>query len=224
VGDSPIYGLDQEVPLQIYVPYTQHPGDLAWLVVRAASGQNNPAGLASLASVIRKQMSAIEPNEPVNRVVTMDEYLSKSLAWRRYLMLLLSVFAAVGLVIATVGIYGVISYSVSRRTHEIGIRMALGAQVGDVLRMVIWRGMSLTLLGVAMGLAAALALMRVLNNLVFYLDLKKEVSSTLFNVSATDPATFALITLLLVCVALIASYIPARRATKVDPLQALRHE
>jgi putative ABC transport system permease protein len=224
VGDSPIYGLDQEVPLQIYVPYMQHPGDLAWLVVRAAPGQNNPAGLASLAPVIRKQMSAIEPNEPVNRVVTMDEYLSKSLAWRRYLMLLLSVFAAVGLVIATVGIYGVISYTVSRRTHEIGIRMALGAQASNVLQMVIWRGMSLVLIGVALGLAAALALTRVLNNLVFYIDLKKEVSSTLFNVSATDPATYTLITLLLVGVALIASYIPARRATKVDPLQALRHE
>jgi putative ABC transport system permease protein len=141
----------------------------------------------------------------------MDERLSKSVAQRRFQMLLLGVFAGIALVIATVGIYGVISYAVSQRTHEIGIRMALGAQERDVLRMVVRRGMHLTFIGVAIGLAAALALTRIMQNL-------------LFNVSATDPATFSLIALLLIGVALIASYIPARRATKVDPLQALRHE
>src|SRR5262249_19651056 len=178
------------------------------------SDQNNSddmASMASLAAAIRNQMQTIDPNEPLFQVFKMDEHLSSSLAERRFQTLLLGVFAGIALIIATVGIYGVISYAVSRRTHEIGVRMALGAQAGDVLRMVIWQGMRLTLVGVALGLATALALTRVLKNL-------------LFEMSATDPATFVSIALLLVGVALIASYIPAWRATKVDPLQALRHE
>src|SRR5262245_45566592 len=169
------------------------------------------ANLSGLAAAIRNQAQAIDPNEPVYQVTRMDERLSNTVAERRFQTLLLSLFAGIALVIAAVGIYGVVSYAVSRRTHEIGVRIALGAQAGDVLRMVIWRGMRLTLVGVALGLAAALALTRVLKNL-------------LFEMSATDPATFAMISLLLVGVALIASYIPARRATKVNPLQALRHE
>ncbi|MGH9936798.1 MAG: ABC transporter permease, partial [Blastocatellia bacterium] len=214
VGDTHHLGLDQEVRPEVYLPYMQRPNEMMSLrlVVRATSGQNNPTSLASssnLAGAIRNQAQAIEPNEPVSQVVTMDERLSNSTAGRRFQMLLLGVFAAVALVIATVGIYGVISYAVSSRTHEIGIRMALGAQASDVLRMVVWRGMRLALIGVALGLGAALALTRVMKNL-------------LFNVSATDPATFALIALLLIGVALIACYIPARRATKVDPLVALR--
>jgi len=164
-----------------------------------------------LTAAIRDQVRAIDPNETVFPVIKMDERMSNAVAERRFQTLLLGFFSGIALVIAMVGIYGVISYAVSRRTHEIGVRMALGAQAGDVLRMVLWRGMSLTLIGVALGLAAALALTRVLKNL-------------LFEVSVTDPETFALIALLFVGVALIASYIPARRATKVDPLQALRHE
>jgi putative ABC transport system permease protein len=219
VDDTRHSGLDREVRPEVYLPYMQHSDIDMYLTLaaRVASNQNNPASLSNLAAAIRNQVRAVEPNEPVNQVVTMDERLSNSIAGRRYVMILLSIFAAVAFVIATVGIYGVISYAVSQRTHEIGIRMALGAQASDVLRMVIWRGMSLTLIGVALGLAAALALTRVLKNQFFDTNL-------LFNVSATDPATFALITLLLVVVALIASYIPARRATKVDPLEALRHE
>jgi putative ABC transport system permease protein len=211
VGDTRNNGLDQEVGLEIFVSQLQLELPGMYLVARASPGQKTPAGLASLASVISNKVRAIDRNEPINQVVPMDERLSNSVAWRRFQMLLLAVFAAVALVIATVGIYGVISYAVSQRTQEIGIRMALGAQASDVLRMVIWRGISLALIGVALGVAAALALTRVLKNL-------------LFEVSTTDPATFVLIALLLVVIALIASYIPARRATKVDLLQALRHD
>jgi putative ABC transport system permease protein len=210
-GDTCNRGLDREASPEIFGPRAQDPNLVSNLVVRAAPDQNNPAGLSSLAAAIRNQVRAIDPNEPVNQVVTMDERLSNSVAERRFQTLLLGVFAAVALVIAAVGIYGVISYAVSQRTQEIGVRMALGAQASDVLRMVVWRGMSLTLVGVALGVAAALALTRVMRNL-------------LFNMSATDPATFALIASLLVGVAFIASYIPARKATKVDPLIALRSE
>jgi putative ABC transport system permease protein len=212
VGDAYNRGLDRQVYPEFYAPGVQYPtfaGNL--LVVRVASGQNSQTSLSSLAAAIRNQVRAIDPNEPVNQIITMDERLSNSVAGRRFQMLLLGIFAGVGLVIATVGIYGVISYAVSQRTHEIGIRMALGAQASDVLRMVIWRGVSLALIGVALGLAAAFAITRVMKNL-------------LFEVSPTDSVTFALIASLLIVVALIASYIPARRATKVDPLQALRHE
>lgn len=211
VSDTRNNGMDQEVGLEILSSQQQLQAPNMYLVVRASPGQNNSAGMASLAAAIRNQLNAIDRNEPINQVVPMDELFLNLFAWRRYLMLLLGVFAAVALVIATVGIYGVISYAVSQRTHEIGIRMALGAQSSDVLGMVIWRGMSLTLIGVVLGLAAAFALTHVLKNL-------------LFEVSTTDPATFALIALLLVVIALIASYIPARRATKVDPLVALRSE
>jgi len=220
VGDTRNSGLDQRVSYEVYLPILQQPGEdmlMSTLAVRIASDHNNPAGraspsaLAGLTTAIRDQVRSIDPNETVFPVIKMDERLSNAVAERRFQTLLLGFFAAVALVIAAVGIYGVISYSVSRRTHEIGVRMALGAQASDVLRMVVWRGMSLTLIGVTLGLAAALALTRVLKNL-------------LFEVSVTDPGTFALIALLLIGVALIASYIPARRATKVDPLQALRHE
>jgi ABC-type lipoprotein release transport system permease subunit len=129
----------------------------------------------------------------------------------RFSMLLLAIFAGVALILAAVGIYGVMSYSVAQRTHEIGIRMALGAQTGAVLKLAVGYGLKLVVVGIAIGLIAAFALTRVMATL-------------LFGVTATDPATFTLISLLLICVAAIASYIPARRATKVDPIIALRYE
>jgi putative ABC transport system permease protein len=207
VGDVKRFGLEAETQSECYHPYLQCEKmyEEQELVVRTAGDP------LKLASAVRQQVWAIDAEQPVESMMSMEQRLAESVAPRRFQMLLFGTFAALALVIATVGIYGVISYAVSQRTHEIGIRMALGAQASDVLRMVVWRGIRLALIGVALGLAAAIALTRVMENL-------------LFQVSATDPATFAFIALLLVGIALIASYIPARRATKVDPLQALRHE
>jgi putative ABC transport system permease protein len=215
VGNTRHLGLDQDVHLEIYLPYTQFP-DWSWSLVLAArvtAQQNNPASLSGQIAAIRDQVRAIEPNEPINQIDAVATRLSNSraVAGQRFQMLLFGIFAIVALVIATVGIYGVISYAVSQRTQEIGIRMALGAQASDVLRLVIWRGMKLALIGVTLGVTAALALTRVMTSL-------------LFNVSATDPLTFVAVTTVLVLIALIANYLPARRATKVDPLTALRHE
>jgi ABC-type antimicrobial peptide transport system permease subunit len=142
---------------------------------------------------------------------TMDYVVSNSLAAQRFSMVLLGVFAALALILASVGIYGVISYAVGQRTHEIGIRMALGAQTGDVLRLILSQGARLVLVGIAIGISGAFALTRLM-------------ASQLFMVSATDPLTFAGVSLTLVLVALAACYIPARRAAKVDPMVALRYE
>jgi putative ABC transport system permease protein len=166
---------------------------------------------ASLAATVRRTVWEIDKDQPVSNIRTMEEILLDSIARQRFSMLLLAIFAGVALVLAAVGIYGVMSYSVAQRTHEIGIRMALGAQTGTVLKLAVGYGLKLVIAGVAIGLIAAFALTRVMSTL-------------LFGVTATDPATFTLISLLLIAVAGIASYIPARRATKVDPIIALRYE
>jgi putative ABC transport system permease protein len=166
---------------------------------------------SSLASAVRAEIAALNKDQPVFNVRTMEQIVSQSVAPRRFSMTLLTVFAAVALVLASIGIYGMMSYAVAQRTREIGLRMTLGAQRGNVLRLVIAQGMKLALAGVALGLVASLMLTRTMKNL-------------LFGISASDPLTFLGITLLLTLVALLACWIPARRATKVDPIVALRYE
>ncbi len=166
---------------------------------------------ASMASTVRKAVWEIDKDQPVSNIRTMETILADSIARQRFSMLLLAIFASVALVLAAVGIYGVMSYSVAQRTHEIGIRMALGAQTTAVLKLAVGYGVKLVVAGIAIGLVAAFALTRVMSTL-------------LFGVTATDPTTFTLISLLLVAVAAIASYIPARRATRVNPIIALRYE
>jgi putative ABC transport system permease protein len=165
----------------------------------------------TMATTVRNAVWEIDKDQPVSDIRTMEEVLAYSIARQRFSMLLLAIFASVALVLAAVGIYGVMSYSVAQRTHEIGIRMALGAQTGAVLKLAVGYGMKLVIIGIIAGLVAAFALTRVMSTL-------------LFGVTATDPTTFTLISLLFVIVAAIASYIPARRATKVDPMIALRYE
>ncbi|MCI0422872.1 MAG: FtsX-like permease family protein, partial [Acidobacteria bacterium] len=150
-------------------------------------------------------------DQPISRIRTLEDLVVGSVSERRFNMLLLAIFACVALLLAAVGIYGVMSYSVEQRRHEIGVRMALGARTADVLRLLLGQGMKLVAIGVAIGLAAAVALTRL-------------ISTLLFDVRATDPVTFVMIAMLLAVVALLACYIPARRAAKVDPMIALRSE
>jgi len=166
---------------------------------------------ASLSAAVRKELAEIDRAQPVYAIQPMENLLRTSVAQRRFIMLLLGSLSAIALTLAMVGIYGVISFSVSERTQEIGIRMALGARASDVLRMVLGQGMRVALIGIVIGLGAAFALTRLL-------------SSMLFEVSATDPRTFSIVAALLAGVAFFACYLPARRATKVDPLIALRYE
>jgi putative ABC transport system permease protein len=175
------------------------------LVVRTA-GDPKP-----LTTAIREQVLAVDPNQPVYDVKTMDERVAVTLETRRFAVVLLGVFGALALVLAAIGLYGVLAFAVSQRTREIGIHMALGARARDVLLMVIRQGMSLVLVGVVFGVAGAFALTRLLRSL-------------LFEVGPEDPLTFVLVSLLLAAVAFIACFVPARRATQVDPLIALRYE
>jgi putative ABC transport system permease protein len=206
VADVRRNGLDVDVQPEMYVSHVQKPERRLNVVIRSDS-----LDASQLTQVARAEMKAFDPNQIIWRVQTLEELLGTSVAPRRFNMLLLAVFAGVALVLAAVGLYGVMSYSVSWRTHEIGIRMALGAERADVLRLVVRQGMTMTLIGLALGLIGAFLLSRV-------------IAGLLYGVSATDPLTFAGVSIMLLAVALLACLLPARRATRVNPIVALRTE
>ena len=207
VADVKQYGLETEEELAIYVPYAQKTTAWRWLSLVVRTN----AEPTSLARAVTGEIHLVDRNLPVYLVQPMEQIVSESLGARRFNTLLLGILAAIALTLAALGIYSVISYSVSQRTREIGIRTALGAQKGDILRLVLRQGLGLTLVGVAGGLIVSVALTRLL-------------SSLLYGVSATDALTFTSVAVMLMIVALLACYIPARRATKVDPMVALRNQ
>jgi putative ABC transport system permease protein len=205
VADTRDHALEQEAIPEIFVPYVQQPSFNMAFVLRT------PGSPQALVAAVRKAVEGIDRNQPLSETTTMDEVIASLVAPQRFQMMLLGLFAMLALVLAAVGIYGVVSYSCSQRVHEFGVRMALGAERRDLLGLVIRQGARLALIGVCVGLGGALALTRFL-------------SSMLYSIKPTDPATLLAVSLLLAVVALLASYIPARRATKVDPMVALRYE
>jgi putative ABC transport system permease protein len=215
VGRTLQEGLAKDPEPSMYVPETQQDRTYAdWqvgfrghvsFVIRTTSDPMR------LAAAVRNAVRAADKDQPIESVITMKQFMSDTQKERRFYLLLLGIFSAVALTLATVGIFGVISYSVARRTHEIGIRMALGATRRDVLKLVVGQGMALLLIGVMIGIAGAIGLTRFL-------------ISMLYEVRPADPLTFAGVSLLLAAVGLLACYIPARRATRVDPTVALRYE
>jgi putative ABC transport system permease protein len=205
VNDVKFNGVERETSMQTYMPYSQEPRTGVSLVVRTHGD-----ALAVAASV-EEAIHEIDNDLTVYSIWTMDQLLGNSLSQRRLTLVLLGSFAVLALLLAAVGVYGVISYAVRQRTHEFGIRMALGAQAGDVLRLILVNGLKLSMIGIALGLGAALVLTRWMESL-------------LFGVRPTDPLTLCVIAAALLGVALVACWIPARRATRVDPMIALRHD
>ena len=205
VGHVSKYGLDGRVKEQYYIPQAQRPQRSMWLALRTAG---EPTSLASAATAA---VRAVDPDMPVFQVNPMTTVIDNTLTARRFLVLLLTLFASVALTLAAVGLYGVIAYAVGQRTHEIGVRMALGARVNDVVGMVVRQGMGLAGIGLAVGALAAFATTRFM-------------ASLLYGVGAADPMTFVAIPAVLALVALLASWIPARRAARIDPMAALRDE
>ncbi len=205
VADTRNYTLEREPWPEIYVPYEQDPTLVMFFVLRS---KGDPMALVGS---LRRSVASVDPNEPVARMETMDEHVENLVAPSRFKLELLGSFAVLALLLGAIGLYGVISYGVSERTHEIGVRMALGAERGNVLKLVMGHGFRLTVIGVGLGVVGALAMTRYL-------------SSLLFGVRPTDPLTFIAVSAVLMAVALLASYLPARRATQIDPMVALRYE
>jgi putative ABC transport system permease protein len=202
VRDVKQYGLDTAGPMAMYETLTQFPTNAVTLIVHT---RVEPSAMVA---AVRHEILALDKDQAVFNIATMEQLVSDSISLRRFSMFLLGLFAGVALILSAIGIYGVLAQSVSQRTHEIGIRMALGAQTRDVLQLIVRHGMSLTVIGIAIGLAGAFALTRLL-------------ASLLFGVGATDPATFLWISVLLAAVSFFACYLPARRAARLDPIKAL---
>jgi putative ABC transport system permease protein len=219
VGDVKHFGVGQETPPFVYAPFAQQPAVFPGGAARAhlhkalvlRTGSSPFAGAGNLATEVKKAIAEVDPNQPVTNIMTMENILARSLGDWRFYMQLLGIFAGLAVLLAAIGIYGVMSYSVNERTHEIGVRMALGAHPRDVLGLVAKLALKLTSIGVAIGVALAFGLARL-------------ISTFLYGVKPTDPLTYATVAVGLGLVALLACYIPARRATKVDPLVALRYE
>ncbi len=205
VGDVKDAGLNEPNPPQIYLPMRQWPVSFMTVVLKTAVPP------ASLAEAVRAEVYAVDANLPVSNVSTLDTIVAKSISQQRFYMLLLTMFACLALVLAAIGIFGVLSYAVSQRTREIGIRMALGAEGRTVVYLIVRQAMVLAVFGVAAGTIAALFV-------------SQTMTKMLFGVTPTDPVTFAGVAAVLMGVALFASYLPARRATRVDPIDALRVE
>jgi predicted permease len=205
VGNIRQESLTDEVAAELYLPSTQMPMNSMMLFVRTTSEP------LSLAGTVRRVVMGVDNNQPIYDVKTLSQRVSNATAASRSLTVLFSAFALLALVLGAVGIYGIVSYAVTQRTQEIGIRMALGARTGDILQLIAKHGLVLVLSGVAIGVAGALALTRFLATL-------------LFGITPTDTFTFVFVSLIFFVIAMIASLIPARRATKVDPLTALRYE
>jgi putative ABC transport system permease protein len=198
--------LEAQSRVTLYWPQVQNPYSEMRLAIRTSLPDPR-----AIAATVQREVLAIDPDQPIYSIRTMQELIADSVARRRLAMSLLAIFAAAALVLAAVGIYGVMSYTVSQRAHEMGIRMALGASRSSVLRLVLGQSLTLALFGVVLGMAGSL----ILANLI---------SSMLFQVSPRDPITFALVAMVLAAAALLAGYLPARRATQVDPMISLRCE
>ena len=205
MGDVRDVALSQTPGPMMYVPFAQEPLYGGEVVVRSS------LSASSVAAAIRQAVRSIDKDLPVTDVESFPDALGQSISQERFRTFLLGLFSAIALVLAAIGILGVISYSASQRTHEIGIRMALGAQRRDVLHLILGQGAKLALLGLGIGVLLAFLLTRL-------------IASLLYSVSATDPLTFGAVAIILLCVAVAACYIPARRAVRVDPMVALRYQ
>jgi putative ABC transport system permease protein len=205
VADIRNWGIEEPPAPEFYLSYQQAPPPFLGLAVRT---KGDPTGWIE---EVRRAVWAVDPDQPLYNVVTMEQALSDSISKQRFAMLMLGLFAAMAVILSMVGIYGIMSYSVTQRTHEIGVRVALGAKAHDVVRMIVRQGIVLIVIGITTGLAGSFALTRIM-------------ASLLYEVKPIDPFVFSTTALMLALVALFACYIPARRATKVDPLVALRYE